>query len=91
MGNFGNGPLVEVYATFAVKGTNGVEIDERKKGMFMSSSIAAIHGFLTALDEGIDLLKATSSEKKEEREETHSPIVDNLTTSSENEEEREET
>jgi len=106
MGNFGNGPLVEVSATFAVKGTNGVEIDERKKGKFMSSSLAAIHGLLTTLDEVIDLLKMTSSvglnkvadlskttsiENEEEREETHSPIADSLTTSSENEEEREET
>ena len=33
----------------------------------------------------------TSSENKEEKEEAHSPIADNLTTSSENKEEREET
>jgi hypothetical protein len=84
--------LVEVIATFAVKGTNGVEIDERKKGgVYVFSSLAAIHGFLTALDEVSDLLKATRSVNKEEREETHSPIADNLTTSSENKEEREET
>jgi hypothetical protein len=51
MGKFSDGPLVELIATFAVKRTNGVETDEMNKGEFMSSSTAAMHGLITALDE----------------------------------------
>ena len=60
----------------------------------MSSSTAAMHGLITALDEVLavsDLSKMTSSDNKEEKEEAHSSIADNLTTSSENKEEKEET
>ena len=94
MGKFSDGPLVELIGTFAVKGTNGVETDEMKEGEFMSSSTAAMHGLLTTVDEVLavsDLSKMTISENKEEKEEAHSSIADNLTTSSENKEEREET
>ena len=33
-GNFGNGPFLDVIKMFAVKRTNGVEIDERKEEEF---------------------------------------------------------
>ena len=51
MGKFSNGPLVLLIGTFGVKGTNGVETDEMNEGELMSSSTAAMHGLITALDE----------------------------------------
>jgi len=63
---FGDGPLLEVIGMFARKRMNCVEIDDRKDGQFMNSTLASLHGVFKALDEVADLLKMA---------ETHSPIA----------------
>jgi len=46
---------------FAVKRKKGNEIDDRKEGQYMNSTLAALQAVLTAIDEVADLLKAAEA------------------------------